>query len=286
MFSKVTDFLYKLYNNPKFIYITAVVLVVLVILFVLVYFLGKKDKVIQETKRLQKINIDTFKEESGNEEKVEVPAITEEPSVVKEEVPTNVEVENTNEVVATTPIINEDATMSIIKPQEEVNVPEETEEVVPVMHKPLFSDHEEEESPINLNELPVLNDEDEKTENGLNVLNNIKDEFAKIEIPEVEDKEEVVKPVESEKVFKPSPQIFSSVYVNNNKEESIAKVDDEVVDTKVEEKQKTEENNNDDIFESKLFTIEDDDDEIELPTLKNNDKPLFDDNLGETYEIK
>lgn len=269
------DFIYQLYQNDKFLIITCCILVFLIICFVIVYFCGKKDKVIQDTKRLQKLNLDAFKEESGKEEKVEVAVLPENVNESEKVV---------EEIQKEEPLLNEEANITVFEPKDEIVIPEveEQEEAVPVMHKPLFSDHEEEESPINLNELPLLNDEDKKMENGLNVLENIKNEFAKIEIPDVEDNEEVVKPVESEKVYKPGPQIFSSVYVNNNKEESVVKVDSDVVDTKVEDNNIDDDNG----FGSKLFTIEDDDDEIELPSLKNDDKPLFDDNLGETYEIK
>ena len=120
-------------------------------------------------------------------------------------------------------------------------------------------------------------------ESGLNTLESIKNEFDKIEIPEVKD-EPLIKEETSEKVFKPSPQIFSSVYVNKN-EESVTKLDDEVVKPKNNDEVRTSIPEVNEEESNKLFTIEDDDD-IELPTLKSDDKPILSDNLGETYELK
>lgn len=278
------DFIYELYKSDNFVMILSIVLVVLVLLFVLVFIFGKKDQKLEETKRLQKLEMDTFKKEKDNDDvKLEVPVSESVVPVAPVEVraePTPIEEEK--------PIGNEDANMVVFEPEEKPSIipfEDEVENKIPVMSKPLFSDNEEEESPISINDLPVLNEEDKKMESGLNTLESIKNEFDKIEIPEVKD-EPLIKKEASEKVFKPSPQIFSSVYVNKN-EESVTKVNDEVVKTKNnnEVRMSIPEVNEEEVS-NKLFTIEDDADDIELPTLKSDDKPILSDNLGETYELK
>ena len=57
------DFIYGLYQNDNFTLILVIALVVLIIAFVVVYFFGKKDQKLEETKRLQKIDLDAFKQE-------------------------------------------------------------------------------------------------------------------------------------------------------------------------------------------------------------------------------
>ena len=66
------DFIYGLYQNDNFTLILVIALVVLIIAFVVVYFFGKKDQKLEETKRLQKIELDAFKQEEKVPEKVEV----------------------------------------------------------------------------------------------------------------------------------------------------------------------------------------------------------------------
>lgn len=277
------DFIYELYKSDNFVMILSIVLVVLVLLFVLVFIFGKKDQKLEETKRLQKLEMDTFKQEKKNDDvKLEVPVSE---SVVPV-APVEVRTEPTL-IEEVKPIGSEDANMVVFEPEEKPSIiplEDEVENKIPVMPKSLFSDNEEEESPISINDLPVLNEEDKKMESGLNTLESIKNEFDKIEIPEVKD-EPLIKEEASEKVFKPSPQIFSSVYVNKN-EESVTKVNDEVVRPKNnDEVRKSIPEVNEEEVSNKLFTIEDDDD-IELPTLKSDDKPILSDDLGETYELK
>lgn len=247
------DFIYGLYQNDNFTLILVIALVVLIIAFVVVYFFGKKDQRLEETKRLQKIELDAFKQEEKAPEKVEV----------KEEVKNEPEVKET---------VNEDVNVTEFIPdikeeiEEEVNIPLK-EEV-----KPLFKDHEEEEKPISINEL--ANDlEDEKLENDLSSLESIKNEFNSINIPEV--KEEVEKPV-----FKPSPQIFSSVFVDK-KEENIVSNNEEEHVTEIKKKEKP--------MDAKLFSIinDEDEDDIELPSLKNEETTNDLDKInGEVYNLK
>lgn len=249
------DFIYGLYQNDNFTLILVIALVVLIIVFVVVYFFGKKDQKLEETKRLQKIELDAFKQEENVPEKVEV----------KEELKKEDEVKET---------INEDVNVTEFIPdvkeeiEEEVNIPLKKEEEV----KPLFKDHEEEEKPISINELSS-DLEDEKLENDLSSLESIKNEFNSINIPEV--KEEMEKPV-----FKPSPQIFSSVFVDK-KEENIVSNNEEEHVTEIKKEQKP--------MDAKLFSIIDDEDEedIELPSLKNEEVTNDLDKInGEVYNLK
>lgn len=249
------DFIYGLYQNDNFTLILVIALVVLIIAFVVVYFFGKKDQKLEETKRFQKIELDAFKQEENVPEKVEV----------KEELKKEDEVKET---------INEDVNVTEFIPdvkdeiEEEVNIPLKKEENV----RPLFKDHEEEEKPISINELSS-NLEDEKLENDLSSLESIKNEFNSINIPEV--KEEIEKPV-----FKPSPQIFSSVFVDK-KEENIVSNNEEEHVTEIKKEQKP--------MDAKLFSIIDDEDEedIELPSLKNEEVTNDLDKInGEVYNLK
>ena len=249
------DFIYGLYQNDNFTLILVIALVVLIIAFVVVYFFGKKDQKLEETKRLQKIELDAFKQEEKVPEKVEV----------KEELKKEDEVKET---------INEDVNVTEFIPdvkeeiEEEVNIPLKKEEEV----KPLFKDHEEEEKPISINELSS-DLEDEKLENDLSSLESIKNEFNSINIPEV--KEEIEKPV-----FKPSPQIFSSVFVDK-KEENIVSNNEEEHVTEIKKEQKP--------IDAKLFSIIDDEDEedIELPSLKDEEVTNDLDKInGEVYNLK
>ena len=249
------DFIYGLYQNDNFTLILVIALVVLIIAFVVVYFFGKKDQKLEETKRLQKIELDAFKQEENVPEKVEVKEELKKEDEVKESINEDV---NVTEFI---PDVKEEI-------EEEVNIPLNKEENV----RPLFKDHEEEEKPISINELS--NDlEDEKLENDLSSLESIKNEFNSINIPEV--KEEMEKPV-----FKPSPQIFSSVFVDK-KEENIVSNNEEEHVTEIKKEEKP--------MDAKLFSIIDDEEEedIELPSLKNEEVTNDLDKInGEVYNLK
>ncbi len=83
------NFIYNLFNNEHFTLYLTIILVILVILFFIVLFMGKKDKKLQETKRLELIKEnDAFKEESASlkvevEEKKEEEQIPEPENVVE-----------------------------------------------------------------------------------------------------------------------------------------------------------------------------------------------------------
>ena len=251
------DFIYGLYQNDNFTLILVIALVVLIIAFVLVYFFGKKDQKLEETKRLQKIELDAFKKVEEKPEKVEV---------TKEEVKENVP-EVSNEVTVTEFVPEEK------EESEEIELPQVKEEV-----KPIFKDTDEEKNPISIDELPKEevkpifdnNEEDKKLENDLNSLESIKNEFNSIDIPEVK---------EEKPIFKPSPQIFSSVFVDK-KEENIVSNNEEINTTKIEKEEVKPTNN-------KMFSIiDDEDEEVELPSLKTEEESKIDNLNGEVYEIK
>ena len=60
----MVDFIYELYQNDNFVLYLTISLVILIILFVLVLIFGKHDQKLEETRKLQKIEVDNaFKEE-------------------------------------------------------------------------------------------------------------------------------------------------------------------------------------------------------------------------------
>lgn len=256
------DFIYGLYQNDNFTLILVIALIILIIAFVLVWFLGKKDQKLEETKRLQKIELDAFKKEEEIPVKMEVAEeIKEEP---KEVVP---EINNDVNVTEFIPDVKEEVKEDIELPALEENK---------VESKPLFKDVEEERNPISINELPEVKTfsiEDENLESDLNSLESIKNEFDSINIPEVKEEE---KPI-----FKPSPQIFSSVFVDKN-EENMVSNNESVHVTEIPKEEPKKES-------SKLFSIiDDEEDEVELPSLKSNNESVMGINIinEEKYDIK
>lgn len=256
------DFIYGLYQNDHFTLYLTIALIVLVVLFVVVLFCGKRDQKLEETRRMARIELENFKDEPKNEDKVviwppkekEAPAV-EETSAEKQEEEVNV---YTFEPTAPTvePVIEEP------KPTVEEPIPEPTPSLV------FTSD---EEKPISLNDLPPLDQEDISVSKGLNELESIKEEFNKIELPEIEE--------EPKKVIKPAPQVFSSVFVNKEDE---LKVNHEEPPVEVKP------------ASNAAFTIDDEEDTIELPSLKIEPKkeetpekkePLFNFDV-ESYDIK
>ena len=255
------DFIYGLYQNDNFTLILVIALVILIIAFVVVYFFGKKDQKLEETKRLQKIELDAFKKEEEIPVKMEVAEeIKEEP---KEVVP---EVNNDVNVTEFIPDVKEEVKEDIELPALEENK---------VENRPLFRDVEEERNPISINELPdvkTFSIEDENLENDLNSLESIKNEFDSINIPEVK---------EEKPIFKPSPQIFSSVFVDKN-EENMVSNNESVHVTEIPKEEPKKES-------SKLFSIiDDEEDEVELPSLKSNNESVMGINIinEEKYDIK
>lgn len=265
------DFIYNLYQNDNFILYLTIALVVLVILFVVVFFFGKKDQKLEETKRLQKIELDNaFKEEHKEVEKVEVNADLEEKKeeVKEEKIEDNNELPKEN-VVEKKSIFDETQSLPIVNEEKvdvvtfEPTIKEDNDDLPLVKDEdfPLLSENKEEE------EKSLFVQDVDDIEKDLNELASLKKQIDDVGIntdAKQEEKEEVKNT--DEKKFKPSP-VFSSVFVNKPEE----KKEDANADKKVP-----------------LFTIEDDED-MELPALKkdaSNEQVKLDDITGETYEIK
>lgn len=242
------SFIYNLYQQDNFILILGVILVLLILLFVGIYFWGRKDKKLEETRKLEKIELEAFKKVEEEPREVEVKA---EENLVKED---TLELPELKE---------EEVNVTLFEPTEEVKEEEIPYEVE--VTKPIFSDIDSDEAkPISLEELDQKLEDDE-LDIDLTNLENIKKEFNEIKLPE--EKEEV-KPI-----FKPSPQIFSSVFVNKSE------VNNEVATTKIEEVPEVKEE-----VKPKLFTIVEDDEELELPSL--NEEVNVSNLEKEIYEIK
>ena len=280
------DFIYDLYQNDNFVLYLTIALVILVVLFVVVLFFGKKDQKLEETKRLQKLELDTFKEEKTEPTKVEV-------SEVKEELP--------NEVVKEEPKVEEekpvksifDETSSIPLVKEEVSEDvkiDEPQNVEVTTFEPIIK---EDKPKVKEDDKPLFMPSSDVDDIGkdLSELEKLKEEFRNMDLPK-EEKIEENKVIEEdifpsrlnrkveeekslrmkdnteEKKYKPS-SVFSSVFVNNNEEKP------EVKEEVKEEPKKVS-----------LFTIEDDD--LELPTLKKEEQKEninLDNITGETYNI-
>ncbi len=285
------DFIYELYQNDNFVLYLTIALVVLIILFVVIFFFGKKDQKLEETKRLQKIELDTFKEEKEDPKKVEVPEPKEEKvpevvikeDVVKEEKPVKSIFDETQSL----PLVKDGE--EEIKPQ----LPKEPTDVEITTFKP--------ELPKEAEEKPMFSLDNDDLSKDLSEFEKLKQEFNNIDITKeekkeewkplfvdeevipsrldrkIEEKEEIptrLKDRNEEKKYTPRPQVFSSVFVNNKNEE---KTQENVVEEKIEEQPK----------KFSLFTIADDEN-IELPSLKKDEKkdgPSIDNITGETYNI-
>ena len=285
------DFIYELYQNDNFVLYLTIALVILIILFVLVLIFGKHDQKLEETRKLQKIEVDNaFKEEKKDPVKLE----SANSKTESEELEIPKKAKSIFDDTQVLPISKEPETNSLesrdekdenvevtsFKPAEETKKDlEPLKEEKVSKPKPLI-DIEEESKPINLEQLEKNSFDDISLdlEKELSELESIKKEFNDIELPE--SKKEIVK--KENKPYKSGPQVFSSVFVNKEKDEEkqvVAKAD-----IKKDERPKVN-----------LFTIQDDEEEIELPSLKSEHKEekkepaknfSFDDINGETYNIK
>lgn len=244
------DFILNLYQNDNFIIYLSITLVVLIILFVIVLMFGKKDQKLEETKRLQKIEADAFKEEVKEPVKVEV-----EKEAIREP-------ENVN-VTIFEPVKKEESVSNEIK-EEVINIP--------------MFDLKQEEAPISLNEV-TKSSEEANLEKNLNELESIKNSFAEIKIED--NKLEEFKPSsvfssvfvnKEEPLMSEAPieefeekEIKQELMDNTMKLFTIEEEDDFVLPTlkQAEEKKPNEAN------------------------LSENEKPFsFEDLNGETYKIK
>ena len=196
------DFIFNLYSNDNFTVILTIILVILVIAFFIVLFFGKKDKKLQETQRLQKLN-NAFKEET-KEEKIEVPK-----EDIKEEKDSVVVVKPMDEPpfddmpeVKTEPVKEEVPEVPVVEPK--------VEDAPKVEEEP-------EEKDFHFDELSA------SLEKELTALENIKNEFNSIKVVKEERSETPLE--EKEKQEKSAPQVFSSVFVKKEKIEDTAEFD-------------------------------------------------------------
>ena len=201
------DFIYNLYSNDNFTLYLTIALVVLIILFFIVLFFGKKDKKLQETQRLQKI-ADGFKEEK-TEQKVEVAPVKEDDTVLVKPMdePAFDDLREVDAQPTSTEAVSE-KTMEVEKEQDVIAEPSNVE-VTTMMPE------EETKEDVNIPELH-FDELSASLEKELTDLENIKNEFQNITLPEIEKVEE---PKEEEKVEpevsrNPNPQVFSSVFVS------------------------------------------------------------------------
>jgi len=250
------EFLNKLYNYEYFGIYLIISIIVLVILFCVILFLGKKDQREREktaTLKLQQINSDAFKDESI-EEKLEIPNVlsqdlendtiivpnigdlTETPNELNDEIPEPVlpEIPESNDFIYNEPTQIIEPILNEMKVEPEVEIPME-------VNAPTYESIEEVKEDINVT--PLL----EKVEEKPLMFNDINNEiiipdFSKefnVEVPvapAVEEEievptfnfDEIVKGVEEtkkEQTYTKGPEIFSSVYVPKKEEVEIPKIE-------------------------------------------------------------
>ena len=281
----MNEFMNKMYSYDNFGIYLILAIVILVILFFVILFFGKRDKKnreLEETKRLEKLNPDLFKDDS-KEEKVEV-------------VDSNVITPITNEVKP------EEEKVEPVLPIVEDVKPVETpvvEAPIPEMPKP--NEMNLEPVSLSVNE-PVL----EKTEEKPLVFNQVED-LPKVEeqiLPEVEipepvrptevPKEEVKEELPEMPAFNPEEIGFDIDHILNNNEEKVEEV--KPVITEVEEEKpllskETEPEKNVQVFSSVYVpekeevpvkeepvstkvVDDDEDDDFDLPQLKGADEKV------------
>lgn len=211
------NFLNNLYSYDNFGIYLIIAIVILVILFFLILFFGKKDKKnreLEETKRLQKLNPDLFK---LDDEKDKVESIQEN-KIEEEEIK---------------PIINEEESIIDNGPtiiDENISENNEAEEIKPILTK-------EEEKPLVIEEEPLIIEE-KKEEELPEIPAYNPSEIAK-EVEEIKEENKEVEHIDEpeekvEKITTPNVEVFSSVYVPK---EEIPKVEEEklVIDNEADE---------------------------------------------------
>ena len=253
------NFLNNLYSYDNFGIYLIIAIVILVILFFLILFFGKKDKKnreLEETKRLQKLNPDLFK---LDDEKDKVESIQEN-KIEEEEIK---------------PIINEEESIIDNGPtiiDENITENNEAEEIKPILTK-------EEEKPLVIEEEPLITEE--KREEELPEIPAYNPSEIAKEVEEIKEEnkevEHINEPEEKvEKITTPNVEVFSSVYVPK---EEIPKVEEEklVID------------NEDDEFELPALKTDDEEELISEPQKQKENNSFssvdLDSIAGESYNI-
>ena len=253
------NFLNNLYSYDNFGIYLIIAIVILVILFFLILFFGKKDKKnreLEETKRLQKLNPDLFK---LDDEKDKVESIQEN-KIEEEEIK---------------PIINEEESIIDNGPtiiDENISENNEVEEIKPILTK-------EEEKPLVIEEEPLIIEE-KKEEELPEIPAYNPSEIAK-EVEEIKEENKEVEHIDEpeekvEKITTPNVEVFSSVYVPK---EEIPKVEEEklVID------------NEDDEFELPALKTDEEEELISEPQKQKENNSFssvdLDSIAGESYNI-
>lgn len=253
------NFLNNLYSYDNFGIYLIIAIVILVILFFLILFFGKKDKKnreLEETKRLQKLNPDLFK---LDDEKDKVESIQEN-KIEEEEIK---------------PIINEEESIIDNGPtiiDENISENNEAEEIKPILTK-------EEEKPLVIEEEPLIIEE-KKEEELPEIPAYNPSEIAK-EVEEIKEENKEVEHIDEpeekvEKITTPNVEVFSSVYVPK---EEIPKVEEEklVID------------NEDDEFELPALKTDEEEELISEPQKQKENNSFssvdLDSIAGESYNI-
>jgi hypothetical protein len=232
------EFLNKLYSINNFSLYLTIAIVVLVILFIIVLFFGKKDqkeRELEATKKLQQLeNTNTFKQEN-NEFKVEVNP------------PTNIE----NDTIMV-PRVDDTTINNMAAPEVNVSTPEPVS--MPVMDTTEF------EAPVNnfnVPEVPVVEVPDFSFEQP--TINN--EELPQEEEKPVFEREEETPFAFSDEANNVEVPDFNLDDILNTAEEVKEEVDIPLPETKKE------------VFSSVYAPKKDEDDlEMELPTLKNSER--------------
>ena len=115
------EFIHSVYDNPNFPLYLGIIIIVLLIAFFVVFFMGKKDQdKLDETKKLDTIDKNAFEETSKPvnlelaKEKEETVSLGEVP---KEDIPPEIKTPSEDEGYVAKPIINEDVEPPISMPE-------------------------------------------------------------------------------------------------------------------------------------------------------------------------
>lgn len=162
------EFLTNLYEIENFTTYLSIAIAVLVVLFFLVLFLGKKDQKLEETKKLQKLEMDSFKETS---EAVKMETSKIENQTAEET--TSIPVLDTSDLIVTDDTVSmpaikelpEESTLAALQDLTDGNIElpkikepviEEVNEVKPMLDEIM---QDEENEPISLSEITMPTEE-------------------------------------------------------------------------------------------------------------------------------
>lgn len=296
----------NLYEMENFTNYITIAIAVLIVLFLIVLFLGKKDQKLEETKKLQKLEMDSFKETSAAV-KAESTKISEETTSIPV-LETSDLLEIKEEEIINSPIISqnkEEETLSVLQDLTEGNVElpkmKVEEKIVFPEASPLSEISQDESSePISLSEistqindieLPKIKEEETfKEENNVeteqivlpdlnfdDVISSLNEETKEVKSSDLEETM-VIPPAVSELVFEnkaPLEEVKEELIVPK-KEEPIKKVISNPIFSSVYVPKKE-----DDIIDLTNIGAE----EVINSPSKVESNPSFSAILGETYEI-